>query len=700
MKNTSKRMQSFPLPSAMIAVLCTLLSQPAPADEGMWTFDNPPAKLLREKYGFTPTKEWLDHLRLASVRFNDGGSGSFVSPHGLALTNHHVAFGQLQKVSTPQKDYAKDGFFAKTQAEEMQCPDLELNLLESTEDVTARVQAAAKPGMKDAEALKARQAEIAKIQRESLKATGLRSEVVPLYNGGEYSLYRYKKYTDIRLVFAPEQQIAFFGGDPDNFTYPRYDLDMALFRVYENGKPIETPNYLKWNAQGAADNELVFVSGNPGSTSRLDTLAEIKLRRDYLLPLRLKILNRTVDVLQKYSAKGTEQTRQAASLIFGLRNSLKALNGQYEGLRDKSLMATIEKREADFLKQVNSKPEWKQAYGSAWDEIAGASNKELARLKELTLWNFRRLQMPRNALTLVQYVAEVKKPDGERLEGFHESELESLRFRLLSPAPVYSEMDKVLLTQRLHDILEELGPHDKFVAAVLNGQPLSQAVDALFATTKIGDAAFRKSLLEGGEAAVAASTDPMILMARRVDPLDRELLKWYEDNVQSVETAAGEKIGKARFAIYGKSTYPDATFTLRLAYGTVKGYPMNGTEAPPVTTFYGLYDRSDSFSGKPPFDLPERYSARRDKLDLSTRFNFVSTCDIIGGNSGSPVVNRNGEIVGLIFDGNIESLVSDFIYDETKSRAVAVHTASMIMALRRLYDAGSLADEIEAKSSH
>jgi hypothetical protein len=700
MKNTSKRMQSFPLPFAMIAALCTLLSQPLPADEGMWTFDNPPAKLLQEKYGFTPTKEWLDHLRLASVRFNDGGSGSFVSPQGLALTNHHVAFGQLQKVSTPQKDYAKDGFFAKTQAEEMQCPDLELNLLESTEDVTARVQAAAKPGMKDAEALKARQAEIAKIQRESLKATGLRSEVVPLYNGGEYSLYRYKKYTDIRLVFAPEQQIAFFGGDPDNFTYPRYDLDMALFRVYENGKPIETPNYLKWNAQGAADNELVFVSGNPGSTSRLDTLAEIKLRRDYLLPLRLKILNRTVDVLQKYSAKGTEQTRQAASLIFGLRNSFKALNGQYEGLRDKSLMATIEKREADFFAQVNSKPEWKQAYGSAWNEIAEASNKELARLKELTLWNFRRLQIPRNALTLVQYVAEVKKTDGERLEGFHESELESLRFRLLSPAPVYSEMDKVLLTQRLRDILEELGPHDKFVAAVLNGQPLSQAVDALFATTKIGDAAFRKSLLEGGEAAVAASTDPMILMARRVDPLDRELLKWYEDNVQSVETAAGEKIGKARFAIYGKSTYPDATFTLRLAYGTVKGYPMNGTEAPPVTTFYGLYDRSDSFGGKPPFDLPERYSARRDKLDLSTRFNFVSTCDIIGGNSGSPVVNRNGEIVGLIFDGNIESLVSDFIYDETKSRAVAVHTASMIMALRRLYDAGSLADEIEGKSSH
>src|SRR5258706_1464275 len=284
MKNTSHRMQSFRLPFTMIAMLCTLLSRPLAADEGMWTFDNPPAKLLQEKYGFTPTKKWLQRLRLARARCNEGGSGLFVSPQGLALQNHHVAYGQLQKVSTPQKDYARDGFFAKTQAEEMQCPDLELNLLESMEDVTAQVQAAAKPGMKDAEALKARQAEIAKIERESLKATGLRSEVVPLYQGGEYSLYRYKKYTDIRLVFAPEQQIAFFGGDPDNFTYPRYDLDMALFRVYENGKPIETPNYLKWNAQGASDNELVFISGHPASTQRLDTIAQLEAERDSILP--------------------------------------------------------------------------------------------------------------------------------------------------------------------------------------------------------------------------------------------------------------------------------------------------------------------------------------------------------------------------------------------------------------------------------
>src|SRR5467141_560236 len=334
MMNTSRRMQSFPLLFAMIAMLCTLLSQPLAADEGMWTFDNPPAKLLQEKYGFKPTKEWLDHLRLASVRFNDGGSGSFVSPRGLALTNHHVAFGQLQKVSTPQKDYARDGFFAKTQAEEMQCPDLELNLLESMEDVTARVQAAAKPGMKDAEALKARQAEIAKIENESLKANGLRSEVVPLYHGGEYSLYRYKKYTDIRLVFAPEQQVAFFGGDPDNFTYPRYDLDFAIFRVYDNGAPLRPEHFLKWNAKGAAENELVFVTGHPGSTDRNDAVAELETQRDIVYPISIQVVKRRINVLRQFAAGSSEQARQAAEITFSLENTLKAYTGEYSGLLD------------------------------------------------------------------------------------------------------------------------------------------------------------------------------------------------------------------------------------------------------------------------------------------------------------------------------------------------------------------------------
>lgn len=686
------------MPFALLVLMSTLASAHVAGDEGMWTFDNPPSKLLQEKYGFTPAQQWLDHVRLSSVRFNDGGSGSFVSPRGLTLTNHHVALGQLQKVSTPQKDYAKDGFFARTQAEELPCPDLELNVLMSLEDVSARVQGAAKAGMNEADALKAHKAEIAKIERESLQATGLRSDVITLYQGGEYWLYRYKKYTDIRLVFAPEQQIAFYGGDPDNFTYPRYDLDMALFRVYENGKPAETPNYLRWNSQGAADGELVFVSGNPGSTSRLDTVAQVETLRDYQLPALVKFLGRRLEVLRKYSAQGPEQARQAAGNIFGAENALKLFRGQLSGLQEKSLIAGIEKREADFRSRIAGKPEWKQAYAGAWDDIAAAEKKLRERFEQSLLWNVFRSRMASDALAIVQYVAEVKKPDGNRLDGFHDAQLESLRFQLLSPAPYYPQLEQALLADQLRSMLEALGPRDPFLNAISNGRPPEQAVPELFAGTRMADPAFRKSLMDGGEAAVAASADPMVALARRIDPLTRELHKWMEDNVQSVETPAGEKIGKARFAVYGKSAYPDATFTLRLAYGTVKGYPMNGTEAPPLTTFYGLYDRSASFGDKFPFDLPPRYVARRDKLNLATPLNFVSNCDITGGNSGSPLVNRKGEIVGLIFDGNIESLISDFAYSDVASRAVAVHTAAMIEALRKMYDAGSLADEIESAS--
>jgi len=667
------------------------------ADEGMWTFDNPPVKQLQQRYGFTPTKEWLDHVRLASIRFNDGGSGSFVSPHGLALTNHHVALGQLQKVSSAQKDYVKDGFFARTQAEEMKCPDLELNVLESTEDVTARVQGVVKPGMSDKDALDARKAAMAKIEKESLDSTGLRSDVISLYQGGEYWLYRYKKYTDVRLVFAPEEQIAFFGGDPDNFTYPRYDIDFALFRAYENGKPADTPNYLKWNNKGPSDGDLVFVSGNPGSTSRLDTVAQLQTMRDYIYPEILEILNERLAVLQKYSALGGEQERQATDMIFGIQNSLKAINGEEEGLRDESLMAKRQKDEDQFRARVDANPQWKATYGGAWEEIQKAQEKYVGRVKQERFRGVNSSRMARLALTIVQYVAEVPKPDGKRLDGFHDSELDSLKFQLFSPAPVYPQMEEALLTAGLALSVRELGSDDPFIKAALGGRPPQEVVPELIAGTKMGDPAFRKSLVEGGEAAVAASSDPMIALARRIDPSVREIRKWVEDNVDSVETQAGEKLGQARFAVYGKSAYPDANFTLRLSYGTVVGYPMNGTIAPPKTTLYGLYDRSLSFDRKPPFDLPPAYWQRRDQLDLATPVNFVNTCDIIGGNSGSPVINRAGELVGLIFDGNIESLVGDYVYDETKNRAVAVDTAVMTETMRKLYDAGALADELEGK---
>jgi hypothetical protein len=697
MKNLSRHLRSHAVPLIAVCGLVLFRTAAATADEGMWTFDNPPTKQLQEGYSFAPAQEWLDHVRLSSVRFNDGGSGSFVSPHGLALTNHHVALGQLQKISTPQKDYVKDGFYARTQAEEVKCPDLELNVLISMEDVTARVLGVLKPGMSDKESNDARKAEIAKIEKESLDKTELRSDVISLYQGGEYWLYRYKKYTDVRMVFAPEQQIAFYGGDPDNFTYPRYDLDMAIFRVYENDKPADTSNYLKWNPRGAADGELVFVSGNPGSTERLSTMVQLEDQRDCFYPLLLKILKRQLGVLKEYAALGPEQARQATRQIFIIENSLKAITGEYEGLQDKSLMAKRQKEETEFRARVDANPEWKAAYGSAWDEIAKAEKLFLTRFKERRFRSLSASSMAANALTIVQYVAEVQKPDGVRLDGFHDSELESLRFRLLSPAPVYPKMEEALLADGLQEALEELGPNDVFVQTVLNGRSPKAVAAEVFVNTKMGDAAFRKSLLEGGPAAVAASTDPLVVLAVKVDPIRREVRKWYEDNVQSVETSAGEKIGKARFAVYGKTTYPDATFTLRLSYGTVKGYPMNGTKAPPHTTFYGLYDRAYSFDMKSPFQLPQRYMESKDKFDLSTPLDFVNTCDIIGGNSGSPVINREGELVGLIFDGNIESLVSSYIYDDAKNRAVAVHTAGMTEALRKVYDAGPLADELEGR---
>ncbi|MGO8731270.1 MAG: S46 family peptidase [Terriglobia bacterium] len=667
------------------------------ADEGMWTFDNPPIKQLKERYGFEPTREWLDHVRLSSVRFNDGGSGSFVSPRGLVLTNHHVALTQLEKVSSPAKDYVKDGFFARTEAEELKCPDLEVNVLVAMEDVTPRVLSAVEPGMTGEAALKARKAAMAKIEKESLERTGLRSDVIPLYQGGEYWLYQYKKYTEMRLVFAPEQQIAFFGGDPDNFTFPRHDLDFALFRVYENGKPVENKYYLKWNAKGADDGELVFVSGHPGSTSRLETMTQIETERDYDLPLVLKVLNRRVETARRYGAQGPEQARQAARIIFFTENSLKVFKGRAQGLADKALAAKMHKDEASFRALVASQPEWENAYGGAWDAIAQAEMKHRHMLKTYRLYSLRWSRLAEIALNIVQYAAEVKKPDGERLEGYHDSQLDSLRFRLFSPAPIYPGYDAAMLEGALQLCLEELSVNHPFIKAVLGARTPAEVAKVAVEGTKLADPAYRKSLVDGGEAAIQASSDPMMGLARTIDPFDRRRIKAFEDNVESVETPAGEKIGQARFAVYGKSLYPDATFTLRLAYGAVKGYPMNGTQAPPMTTFYGLYDRAYSFGLKPPYNLPARYLERRTRLYLAGPLDFVNTCDIIGGNSGSPVINRQGELVGLIFDGNIESLVGDYVYNEVNNRAVAVHSGAIIEALRELYDASSLADELEGR---
>lgn len=667
------------------------------ADEGMWTFNNVPKAEIKKKYGFEVTDAWLKKVQLASVRFNSGGSGSFVSADGLVLTNHHIASDVLAKISTAEMDYNKEGFYAHTREQEVKAPDLELNQLISIDDVTERVTSAVKPGASPAEANDARRAAIANIEKESTEKTGLRSDVVTLYQGGQYNLYRYKKYTDVRLVFAPEFAIAFFGGDPDNFTFPRYDLDMALFRVYENNKPLKVDNYLKWSKEGARDGELVFVSGHPGSTARLNTVAHLEYLRDNGLPFVVKLLNREHDTLAKYRSLGEEQARRAQEDFFGIENSLKALRGELEGLQDKTLIAKKVKAEEALRRTVAADPKKQKEYGDAWDNIARGR----AGLKSY----YRQFSLIGNgagfnsdlfgvAQTIVRLAAESAKPNPERLPEYTDARRASLELRLYSPAPIYEDLEKVKLADSLAMMRDELGADDPIVKIALGGKSPEARAAELIDGTKVKDVAYRKQLAAGGVKAIEESTDPMIVLARAVDGEARALRKRYETEVQANERANYAKVSRALFDIEGTRLYPDATFTLRLSYGAVKGYLENGKQVPPFTTYAGLYKRSTEHGNKFPFELPQRWVEKKSALNLNTPLNFVSTNDIIGGNSGSPVINRNAELVGLIFDGNIQSLVGNFVFDETQNRAVSVDTRAMMEALRKVYGATEAADEL------
>ena len=562
---------------ALLAVAGTIAVQ---ADEGMWTFDRPPLEALQKRYGFTPTQAWLDHLRLSSVRVSDGGSGSFVSADGLVLTNHHVALGQLEKISTPQHNYVTDGFYARSRRDEVKSVDLELDVLLSSEDVTTQVAAAAGRATTPQAALDVRKAEIARIEKASLDRTGLRSDVVSLYQGSQWWLYRYKKYTDVRLVFAPERQMAFFGGDPDNFTFPRHDLDFALYRVYERGSPIRSEQFLKWNAAGAGAGELVFVSGHPGSTDRHDTIEELQTQRDVIYPISLMVMKRRLGVLHEYAKRGAEQARQAAGLIFGLDNALKATTGEYNGLLDPKVMGKKTNEQYALQLKLEDRPEWEEAFASAWSEVERAERAYRQVYRAERFGQLRGSSLAPLGLLIVQYVEEVRKPDAERLDGFHDAQLPSLQFELFSPAPVYPDLEEVLLADALQESLGVLGTNDPFIQATLAGRSPQDAAAALIRRTRLGDPAVRKQLVDGGEAAVAGSTDPLIVLGRALNPIARETHKTMERDVTSVEAAAREKVGRARYAVYGTSAYPDATFTLRLSFGTVSGYPMNGTRAP------------------------------------------------------------------------------------------------------------------------
>lgn len=664
------------------------------ADEGMWTFDNPPVKQLQKKYDFEPSQKWLDHIRLSSVRFMDGGSGSFISPDGLVLTNHHVAVGQLQKMSGEDRNYVKTGFKAEKLENEIKCKDLEINVLVDIKNVTDMVVSVVESDKNMAENYKAKKAKMAEIENRNKEKTGMECEVVSLYHGGEYWLYQYKKYTDVRLVFAPERSAAFFGGYNDNFTYPRYDLDFAMFRVYENGKLINSKNYLKWNPDGVKKDELVFVSGHPGSTDRLYTFSQLKFQRDYVYPYVLDFIDKKLDLLEKYAKRGPEQQRKAMIYQFGLKNGLKAMHGEYKGLQDTAI-TDIKKRQEQKLKElVNSNSKMKKKYGDAWENISKVIELKKKRYDELFYRRISFSRLSNYALKIVRFVEEVEKPDKERLEGYHKADVERLKFRLFSPAPIYNDLEEVNMVDLFQTVKKKLGEDDDFVKVLIGDRNPEEYAQKLFSETKLGEVDFRKKLIVGGKEAIEKCNDPLILLAKRIDPIMRKDRKWRKENISSKLNFASEKIAQARFEIYGKDTYPDATFSLRLSYGTVKEYEMNGTFAPCFTTLYGLYDRAISFKGQEGYFLPETFWQKKDELDLSTPSNFVSTCDIIGGNSGSPVVNKNGEIIGLIFDGNIESLTGRFVYDLEKSRSVAVHIGYITEALDKLYDADFLLTEI------
>ncbi|HXC25180.1 MAG TPA: S46 family peptidase [Gemmatimonadaceae bacterium] len=690
----------------LLAIVCAapqLLAQSAPSNAStapylkefgtMWTFDAPPLDYWKRTYNFTPDQGWLDHVRLSAVRLSTGCSASFVSSNGLVMTNHHCGRECTAAVSPKDTNYIASGFAAANVADEKRCTGFYVDQLQSISPVTDQVRAAV-TGKTPTEQQRQRDAVIKQIEQACQTQTGLTCQVITLYHGGIYSLYRYKRYSDVRLVMAPEENISFYGGDPDNFTYPRYDLDLTLLRIYENGQPLHPKDYLKWSQHGAAENELVFVTGNPGSTGRLLTVSQLQYLRDVTFPIRLAELDRQLNVL--YMRVQKDGLRPYQNNIFIAKNSRKAIAGFERGLLDSTLMARKVSFEHDFRARIDANPALKAKYGSAWDAITAAKQEQRSFAKQLEYDNLATVSpLYTMAVQLVRIPLEAMKPDSLRRAAYRTGAVEQMKASIPTD-PIDTGTERLVLTTRLAAAMRALPSTDLFIKTALHGRTPEQAVNEMLAATRLTDTAYRRSLLNGGMAAINASTDPFIVLARTMDQTNRNLAD-HADHLNAAIASNAGKIGEAIFAAYGTNLPPDATFSLRITDGVVKGYPMNGTVAPYKTSFYGLFARAAEFDNQEPFALPPRWIAKRDKLDLSTPFDFVSTTDIVGGNSGSPVINKNAEVVGLIFDSNIEGLSNNFIFTDDVARSVSVSSRAITEALRKVYDATRIADELEGR---
>jgi hypothetical protein len=664
----------------------------------MWTFENPPREYWQRTYGFSPTEEWLEHVRLSSVRYGQHCSASFVSPTGLVMTNHHCALDCIEAVSTGANDYVVDGFYAPGRGQELTCPGLFLDQLVDIEDVTARVHGAAPADAPAAEVAAAQAQARSRIEAECSAAAELTCQVVSLYHGGQYQLYKYRRYAPVKLVWAPDVQAGFYGGDPDNFTYPRYNLDVSFLRAYEpDGETVaSTPHYFRWNARGAGDGELVFITGNPGSTARLATVPQLVYEQRTRHPFVVEFLAAQSEVLHAYAARGPEQDREVRETLFSVDNSLKAFTGQLGGLQDTLLMGRKIRWEREFRARVQADPALRAAYGDAWDRVAEIAARRNEIYSQVNLYNPDFMGAPhlQMAGTLVRYIRETARPEAERPPAFRGERLDQLRQMLAEPTDPDPTLALPLLAARLDLAGRWLPEGDPVYGDILRpGEAPAAAAERVAGATRILDPAFRQSVMAGGPDALEASTDPVVVLARRMDARHRDVMaRWQQ--IGADQSVQAQRLAEALFGVFGTHIPPDATFTLRITDGVVAGYPFNGTMAPPFTSIFGLYERANNFDDEMPWTLPRPFAQRRGDVDMATYYNFVSTNDITGGNSGSPMIDREGRIVGIAFDGNIEQLPNEFLFSTVAGRTVGVHSAGILEALRSVYRTHALLQEL------